>query len=242
MANFELVNNIAHKNIKINTKSSKEFGDDVWFALTFLDEFRAIQAHYPIFFQKNSDTGQFMPVALLGFKHNENLFLSERGWDVSYIPATIKRQPFAIGHQQQNKNGKTEVTRVLTLDMDNPRVNESEGEALFLEYGGTSEYLDHMADLMEAIHHGVEKNAHFMETLLALELIEQFTLDITLNDGSQNQMLGFYTINEDKLAELSDEQLLNLTKLGYLQAIYFIIASHGKIADLIKRKNQQIGG
>lgn len=241
MANYELVNNIAHKNIKVNTKSSKQFGDDVWFALTFPDEFRAIQSHYPIFFQKNSETGQFMPVALLGFKQNENLFLSDAGWDECYIPATIRRQPFAIGHQQQNQGGQTELTRVLTIDMANPRVNESEGEALFLEYGGTSEYLDHMADLMEAIHQGVEKSAHFVETMLGYELIEQFTLDVTLNDGSRNQMLGFYTINEDKLAELSDEQLLNLAKLGYLQAIYFIIASHGNVADLIKRKNQQLG-
>jgi hypothetical protein len=241
MAKFELVNNIAHKNIKVNTKASAQFGDNLWFALTFPDEFRAIQNHYPIFFQKNSDTGQFMPIALLGVKQNENLFLTEQGWDASYIPATIKRQPFAIGHQEQSQGGKTELTRVLTIDMESPRVNETEGEALFLEYGGNSDYLDHMADLMEAIHHGVEKSAHFIETLLGYELIEQFTLDVTLNDGSQNQMLGFYTINEDKLAELSDEQTLNLVKLGYLQAIYFIIASHGNIAELVKRKNKQLG-
>ncbi|WP_372771382.1 SapC family protein [Pseudoalteromonas sp.] len=240
MAKFELVNNIAHKNIKVNTKASAQFGDNVWFALTFPDEFRAIQNQYPIFFQKNSETGQFMPVALMGVKQNENLFLTDDGWD-GYIPATIKRHPFAIGHQQQNQGGQTELTRVLTIDMESPRVNETQGEALFLEYGGNSDYLDQMADLMEAIHNGVEKSAHFIETLLGYELIEQFTLDVTLNDGSQNQMLGFYTINEDKLAELSDEQTLNLVKLGYLQAIYFIIASHGNIAELVKRKNKQLG-
>lgn len=239
MAKYELVNNIEHKDLKISTKRSEALGDNVWFSLTFPDEFRAIQAYYPIFFQKDSQTGQFAPVALMGFQQNDNLFLTEDGWDVSYIPATLARQPFAIG-QQTNQEG-TESTRVLTIDVDSPRVNKEEGEALFHEFGGNTDYLDRVADLMEGIHQGVQKNAHFVETLLACDLIEPFTLDVQLNDGSKHQMLGFYTINEDKLAQLNDEQLATLTKQGYLQAIYFMLASQGNIAHLIKRKNQRLG-
>jgi hypothetical protein len=239
MAKYELVNNIEHKDLKVNTKRDESFGDNVWFTLTFPDEFRAIQAYYPIFFQKDHQTGRLSPVALMGFQQNDNLFLSEDGWDVSYIPATLARQPFAIG--QQTEKETNESTRVLTIDVESPRVNKTEGEPLFLEYGGNSDYLERVAALMEAIHQGVSKNVHFIETLTACELIEPFTLDVQLNDGTKHQMVGFYTIDEDKLEQLNDEQLASLTKMGYLQAIYFVLASQGNLAHLIKRKNDQLG-
>ena len=41
--------------------------------------------------------------------------------------------------------------------------------------------------------------------MLKYDLIESFTLKVDLNDGTQNQLQGFYTINEDKLNGLSAE-------------------------------------
>ena len=58
---------------------------------------RNVQACYPIFFIKDGATGQFYPAAVFGFDENENLFLSDQGWDASYIPMMIRRHPFLIG-------------------------------------------------------------------------------------------------------------------------------------------------
>ncbi|MBE1301308.1 MAG: multidrug transporter [Alteromonadaceae bacterium] len=241
MAKFEMVNNVDHSKIKINTKRSAELGDNLWFCLTFPEEFRAVQAHYPIFFQKEEETGQFAPVALFGFQHQENLFLSEQGWDAGYMPIAVARQPFTIGSQIQTVDGQEQSQRVLTLDMENPRVNTEIGQSLFLEFGGNSDYLDQMADMMEALHAGIESNKKFAACLAELDLLEPFTLDVQLNDGSKHQMVGFYTINEQKLAELDDEKTLGLAKSGYLQAIHFTMASQGNVSHLLKRKNSQMG-
>lgn len=240
MSNHVLLNNIAHKNVRVITDRSAKYGDDVMFATTFPLEFRSIQAYYPIFFHKNNKTGKFYAVALLGFKEKENLFLSENGWDASYIPLTIERQPFLIGFQQFQDEGVTKKQRVIHIDMDNPRVNETDGEVLFMKHGGNTGYLDHMASVLEAIHYGYEKSEIFIDMLMELELLEPFLLDIQLNDGSNNQMQGFYTINEDKLGELSGDVLAKLNSLGYLQAIYMVVASHSNIRTLIDKKNERL--
>ena len=54
-------------------------------------------------------------------------------------------------------------------------------------------------------------------------------------------MLGFYTINEDRLNELSSDVLTSLHKKGHLQAIYMTIASQANIRKLIRKKNEQLG-
>jgi hypothetical protein len=241
MANHALLNSIDHQNIKIITERSAAYGDNIWFSMTFPAEFRSIQAYYPIFFNKDSETGKFFSVALFGFQQNENLFLSDNTWDAAYIPLSVARQPFLIGTQTVLEEGEEKEQRVLHIDLSHPRVNSEEGEALFLEFGGNTNFLDNIADMLETLHHGIIDNNAFMEVLIEHELLEPFTLDITLNDKSNNQMVGFYTINEDKLNALKPETLGSLHNKGYLQAIYMAIASQANIRTLMNKKNAQLG-
>ena len=241
MAKLELLNNIDHKDVKIDTTRSAGLGDNIWYTPTFPGEFRSVQAHYPIFIQKDSNTGQFIPVAVFGFEHEDNLFLTESGWDAGYIPLTVLRQPFMIGSQKQSNGTSEEENRVLTINTEHPRVNTEKGEALFLEFGGNSPFLDRIADMMETLHHGMIDNSKFISCLNELELIEPFTLEVQLNDASMHQMVGFYTINEEKIASLTDQQKLNLMNTGYMQAIYMVLASQHNVSHLLKRKNIKLG-
>lgn len=240
MTKHVLLNNIEHKDLKINLERSAQMGDNVWYTQTFPMEFRSAQAHYPILFQKDNDTGQITPVTLFGFENDNNLFLKNGKWDAAYIPLAIQRMPFYIGFQESTVDGVTEKNRVLTLDVESPKVNKTHGADLFLEYGGNSDYLEHIANVLEALHHGLQENSAFIEALTNCELLEAVTLDIELNDGSKNQLMGFYTINEDNLNSLSQYKLAKLHSQGYLQAIYMVIASQVHINDLVARKNTQI--
>ena len=240
MTNHVLLNNIEHKDLKINLERSAKMGDNVWYTQTFPMEFRSAQAHYPILFQKDSDTGQIMPVILFGFENDNNLFLNDEKWDAAYIPLAIQRMPFYIGFQESTVDGVTSKNRVLTLDLDSPKVNKQQGADLFLEYGGNSDYLEHIANVLESLHVGLQENKDFVEALTTCELLESVTLDIELNDGSKNQLLGFYTINEENLNNLSQENLTRLYTAGFLQAIYMVLASQVHINDLVARKNAQI--
>jgi hypothetical protein len=132
MANFQLLNNVDHQDLKVIIDRSAEFGDNVWYAVTFPAEFRNLQRHYPIFFVKHPDSGEFQAVAMFGVVEGENLFLDENGWNASYIPLNIMRQPFLIGFQEREQNGGVQREPVITVDMDHPRVNTECGEPVFL--------------------------------------------------------------------------------------------------------------
>lgn len=237
--NYVMLNNVEHQDLRVITDRSAKYGDDVNFAMTFPLEFQNIQACYPIFFRKDEETGKFYPVALLGFEPRENLFLTESGWDAHYVPLSIRRHPFIIGFQQVKGEGDTRKP-VVSIDLGSPRVSKTEGEALFLPHGGTSDYLSSMTELLESIHLGHEMITVFIDALTELNLIESVNLGITLKDGSKNQLIGYYTINEEKLQQLDGEALARLHGYQFLHAIYMIIASLSCFRTLIEKKNDKI--
>jgi hypothetical protein len=235
MANHAPLNNVDHKNLRVVTTRGAAYGDAVMSALTFPAEFRDLQSCYPIVFAQDGN-GSYDAIALLGFEQGENLFLGPNGWDAPVIPLTVERQPFMIGR------GGDELS--VHIDLDSPRVRDGgiEGEALFLTYGGTSEYLERISSVLRTIHDGLTASRAFVSALVELELIESFVLDVELDDGSQNRLAGFYTINEDRLAQLSADQLASLHGKGYLQAIYMAVASLAQFRALIQRKNRAHAG
>jgi len=224
-----LLNNIDHKGLRVITARSAAYGDDVKFALTFAAEFRNIQAHYPIVFHKTAD-GKFQAIALLGFQDKENLFLGPDGWDAPYVPLTIERQPFLIGFRDREP--------LVHIDLASPRVSRTEGEALFREYGGSSDFLERMSSVLLTIHQGLEAMPAFIDALLQHDLLESFVLDVELNDRSQHRLTGFFTINEERLGTLDAGRLERLHKTGHLQAIYMALASLSHFRDLIERRNR----
>ncbi|MER2493878.1 SapC family protein [Catenovulum sediminis] len=240
MANHVLLNNVEHKDLKVITQRGVKYGDNVMFAPTFPEEFQNLQVYYPIVFYKDSSSGQLQPCALFGFEQGQNLFLNDSGWDSEYIPNIIQTQPFLIGLQKQIENSQEVTQAVLHIDLDSPRISKSEGTPIFLEFGGNSEYLSYVSGLLGAAHAGVESSKKFANMLNELELIEPFTAEIELKDGSKNTLSGFWTINEDKLSQLSAENLYCLNSNGYLKQIYMVIGSLSNFRKLIERQNKRL--
>jgi hypothetical protein len=230
MANHAVLNNVEHKNLRIVTERSAEYGDAVMSALTFPAEFRELQGTYPIVFSRD-DNGDYTPLALFGFEPGENLFLGPGGWDAPAIPLSIERQPFMIGRAAEELQ--------VHVDLANPRVRDGgiEGEPVFLTYGGTSEYLERITSVLRTIHDGIETSRTFVAALRELDLLESFVLDVELDDGARHRLVGFHTINEERLQALPAEGLDRLHRAGYLQAVYMQIASLSQFRSLIERRN-----
>ena len=216
MAKIELLNNIDHKDLKVRIERSAELGDNMWFTPTFPQEFRSLQNQYPIVFTRNEQLGQFQAVALLGFEIGENLYLDDNGWNARYIPLSVMRQPFLIGYQDAEKDGVGINQMVVSVDMDNPRVNKTEGTAVFLEHGGNTEYLERINSILNLMHEGFERNSAFIDMLMGMDLLESFVLDIELDNGDEHRMSGFYTINEESLSGLTGDDLFILNNNGHL--------------------------
>jgi hypothetical protein len=226
-----LLNNVAHKDLRIITTRGARFGDEVMAAITFPQEFRNVQAYYPIVFQKTQDGTDFQPLALFGWQEGENLFLRGDAWEAAYVPLAIERQPFLIGFDGSEA--------VVHLDMASPRVSTTEGEPVFLPHGGTTEFLERINSMLLALHEGLQATPAFVSALLAHQLLEPFALDIEHGDGSMHRWSGFYTIHEDRLRKLDSGALEQLHRAGYLEPVYMAVASMSRLRDLIDRAERR---
>ena len=226
------LDNNTHRDLRIVTTRGAAWGDDLMTTPVFVSEFRSVQACYPIVFQPADNGPGMQPVALLGLRVGENLFLEPHGWDAHYIPLALVRGPFMIGRAGDQL--------MIHVDMDSPRIGQGEGEAAFLPHGATTEYLEHVNSVLAAIHRGVETMPVFVAALMRHELLESFVLDVEAGDGSQNRLAGFHTISEERLAALDASALADLHGQGWLAAIYMVIASTAHFRDLIERHNKRL--
>jgi hypothetical protein len=121
--------------------------------------------------------------------------------------------------------------------MDSPRISADEGEALFEEHGGNSEFLIRATQNLEMINAGNQHSEKFVAALIEHDLIESCSFDKELSDGRDNQLLGFYTNNEDKLQELDGATMESFNKQGFLQPIFMLLASHSCMSTLLGYKN-----
>lgn len=236
MSQSVLLNSVDHKDLRVIPGRGAAWGDNVMFSLTFPQEFRHVQAHYPIVFRPTDDATGYEALALFGFETGENLFLGSRessGWDAHYIPLNIERRPFLIGRHGDELN--------IHIDPEHPRLSRTEGEELFLPYGGTSPYLERIQSVLLTLHQGLQAMPAFVAALREHELLESFVADIELGDGSQHRLIGFYTINEERLQALSGAALEALQRAGHLEAIYMAIASLSNFRDLIARRERRSG-
>jgi len=227
---LQLLNNIQHKDLRVITQRGAKWGDNVMSAPVTPDEFRKLQAHYPIVFQPDGH-GSFLPTVLFGLQEGQNLFLSpdgESGWDADYLPLSMQRLPFSIGVADDEMR--------MMVDMASARISQgAEGEAVFLPHGGTTEFTEHANSVLRTLHEGFEATPAFIQTLMTHELLESFVLDVQRPDGTHGQLVGFYMIHEERLAALDASTVGLLHQADYLQPIYMAIASLSNFTKLIHR-------
>ena len=110
---------------------------------------------------------------------------------------------------------------------------------LFNSTGGNSAHTEQIIQTLQRIDEGQRASDEFCHALTQHDLIEPFSLKVRLNDGKQHQVTGFYTISEEKLAEIDPDVLKDFAHSGMLHAAHMILASMSNIPRLIRLKNQK---
>lgn len=236
MPDHQILTPEAHADLRVLTDRSPERGDAVMSCITLPDEFRRVQNDYPILFQRDPATGDFGAVALFGFETGENLFLSDGRWDARYRPLAMEIQPFLIGRAADGSD-----TRQVHVDMASLRLGD-EGTRVFDEDGRTTPYMDAVIDRLRALDKGFVASADFFAALNAHDLLEPLTMDVTLDDGSKNRLVGFHIIDEEALQDLDPAATAELHAAGHLMPIFMALASLGNIGELVARKNRAVRG
>lgn len=226
----------AHRDLAIRTDHGPGLGDAQMCCITVPSEFRAVQGSYPILFRLSDTRDRFTALAMFGFENGENLFLDDGRWDARYRPLAMAIQPFLIGGDPTHEGpGQVHV------DLASPRIAaDGQGVRLFDDLGRPTPYLDRVADQLGELDAGYRAAPAFFDALQRHELLEPFTLDVTLDDGSRNRLVGFHIIDEDRLSALDAAALAELQADGHLLPIYMAVASLAHLGDLVARRNRRL--
>lgn len=235
MTDHQLLTPEAHADLRVHRERGADYGDAVMSCVTVPDEFRQVQAQYPILFRRNIERDEVVAIALFGFEEGENLFLNGDRWDAGYVPLAIDIQPFLIGGAPDSVDAKQ-----VCVDLASPRIGAGEGVRVFDEFGRPSPYLETVAEQLGALDAGWQGAANFYAALRRHDLLEPLTFEITLDDGSTHRLVGFHAVNEDRLRGLDASALGDLHAEGHLMPLFMAVASIGNIAALVDRKNRRI--
>lgn len=239
MSKLVAIDNVNHRNIKINVNKIEAHGAMMNLAPAVVAEFVHLATHYPIVLAKDGDTGQFVCSALLGFQAGENLFWDNEQWQAVYVPLQVRRQPFFLGNDTITSAENNLPQYVVCLDVESPSVGD-QGEPLYNENGEESKYFTEAKAKLAELLRGESENKAFIDTLISMGLLESMAIEITFVNGESTRLNGLYTIKQEALAKLSSEQLGQLHEHNYLQAIYAMVISVGQMYMLIDKKNKRL--
>ncbi len=169
---------------------------------------------YPIAF---SPDGNATPVAILGLRDNENLFLNkdDSTWlENTYIPAYIRRYPFIFSEMP----GSDQLS--LCIDMDDSVVDEKGGESFFDKDGNPTELSNNALEFCKSYHAAAQQTMAFSQELAKADILTDRQAEITIYDNRKINFSGFKIIDEEKLAAVSDKVFNEWRKQGYLPGIF----------------------
>lgn len=194
-------------------------------------EFPQAAREYPIVFGKDPK-GIVFPVALLGVKQNQNLFVDEKDmWNASYIPAYARRYPFILA-----RGSSAEQQYTVCIDESYRGFNTAkEGQPLFNEQGEQTELLTKAVGFLQDYQSHVELTSLFCENLVTLELLEPMTANIEMRSGEKLSVGGFHCVSRDKLKALEPGKLADLVKTDQMELIYSHLHSLKNVNALMEK-------
>lgn len=218
-----------HSQVKLKLNNNFEHVAQHHITPVIVHEIGNAAADLPVAFVKNSETSDYICVALLGLKDGENLLVEDGRWVGAFIPAGYTHYPLSLVPHPDDQSKYS-----LTIDMASDTISETEGEALFNEDGSESEYLQKRRKSLENYYQCAVATREFIRTLNELELLHEqgFSFDV---DGDKRSVTGIHIVDEAKFNALPDETILELRKKGYLGAIYAHMMSLKQTQRLVNR-------
>jgi len=222
-----------HANLALRKNFGLGFTKQVNAVPVTMIEIPQICHSYPIAFSPDSAA---TPVAILGLRDNENLFISESGeWaNDTYIPSYIRRYPFIFSEQA----GGEQLT--LCVEMDE-KVTEENGDQKFFEADGQPTALAKNAlEFCKSYHAAAQQTIAFGKDLHGSGLLVERAAEIIVPGGQKINFSGFRIIDEEKLANLDEKTFLDFRKKGWLPFIYAHLFSGAQWPRLTRQLNERL--
>jgi hypothetical protein len=226
------LNRTQHKDLRLKGIPSLKFAAGVHSVPLTGVEFPAAARDLPILFagQTMEEAG---PMALLGLRQNENLFVDADGqWAANtYVPAFVRRYPFVLAEKPAGQEGDDFT---VFLDEAYEGFGSNDGDRLFKEDGTDSEILANAVNFLGEFQQHVGRTQWFMQQLRKHDLLEPRNIRLE-KDGKTINLNGLFVVNENKLRELDEKTAHEFLREGVFGWIYSHLLSLANIDRAAQR-------
>jgi hypothetical protein len=232
------LNRTEHKDLRLKGVPNVKFAMNAHSVPLTGAEFGVAARDLLIVFAGN-DMADAGPVALLGLRQNENLYVDAEGkWAANtYVPAFVRRYPFVLAEKPAGQEGEDFT---VFLDEQYEGFNTDEGERLFKEDGTDTELLTNAVGFLGEFQQNVARTKWFMQQLVKHDLLEprNVRLQKDAKDGQEGKAInlnGLFVVNEEKLRALDEKVTHELLREGVLGWVYAHLLSLANIDRLALR-------
>lgn len=234
---------VLHRTLKLRTElPNLEAAAELNSFFITAGEFGEVCKEYPILFLRAGTDAQgqaqVAPMAVFGLARGENLYIDRQatptGWRARYVPAMLRAYPFAMANVAKDQYA-------VAIDESWAGWSQTEGQALFDEQGEATPYLAGLKTFIERVEDDVEMTRRIGLRLMSLKLLQDRRFDAKLPDGSTLTVDGFLSVDEKRLGELSDAEVLELHRSGLLGLLHAHMLSLSNMAALVDRRVSAAG-
>ena len=197
-------------------------------------EFYGLATEFPLIFVRNSESGDFVPVAMMGLTKGRNLYCQSPPWEPGFVPSSFTLTPLSL--VRIDAEGEEAA---VCIDEDSPLLSETVGEPLYNDDGSQTEYLKKRIDHVARITRQSLQAQAVCKMLAEQKLLRSQPLSLQQSSATPKyEIEGVYTVDEEALANLGDEEFLALRKGGLLPLIYSHLTSLQQFGRLLRRQTR----
>jgi hypothetical protein len=227
MANYVALDPLQHARTSVSAQQAAAFAATQHLLNVRVTEVAQLACDLPLFITKTA-YGQWALSALCSVVPAQNLWVTAAEWQATHVPAVLQTYPLcALPGSEQGE---------LKLGIFTDGTEQTAGMALFDANLQPTDELARRRKLVETDLQHEYLTYTFLKQLTDLQLLRHVELVLTTATEEQ-RIQGLHTINEDRLATLSAEQLKALQQQGLLMPIHAMLLSLLQLNRLIKKHN-----
>ena len=215
-----------HRNLRFTPPKDARFTEGLNSVPVNGPEFLPASRELPILFGKDAKDNYF-PLALLSLSNDGHLLLDEHGvWDAAvYMPAFIRRYPFVLSP----RGG-------VLVDTKAPHFASKEtGKPLVTEEGEFTPVLKAAMTFLTRFEKQQAATRAYATACRDAGLLKPCDMKVRQGKGKALSLDNLYMIDAAKLAKLSDEQVVEWHRKGWLAWSYSHLNSLASLQRLLQR-------